>query len=742
MSNEYSLKRTISLPGAISVGVGGIVGGGILALAGTAFAVTGPSAIIAFALNGVIAMLTALTFAEISSTFPESGGPYLFSKKVFSIQSAFIVGWIVLFAAIVASVLYAIGIGSFSVVVLNQLWISLIGEPPGFLTSSWMKAIIGILATVFYTLSFMRSKGGSEHWSNIIKVICFSILIAGGLWALTGISAQRIGEALTPFFTGDAKGFFKAMGFTFVAFHGFELISFIGGEVKNPEKNLPRSMIISLLIAILIYIPVLFLITVVGVTETETVSQLGREYPETIIAVGAERYLGVFGFWLVIIAAIFSMLSALSANLLGSSRMAFSMSRDRTLPKTLSVIIKSTNIPLYAILVTSAVVVFLIIIIPDVANAGAAASLIFLVTFALTNFIGILVRKRIDESRIPFKVPFFPYLHITAVVTSLSLAIFEGIAVPVAGLITLSWLVLGAFLYVVLFSRRARIFDALSESLDPQLVKLRGRSQRVLVPIANPTNAASMVRLASSLVPEIYGRVLLLSVVTPVSEWKKGESPAQLVNSQKVLKEALTASFAEGLFPEALTTVAVDVWEEIERVAKQYHCTSLLVGLTNLSESVEGKNLERLINSVNCDVVVLRVPTGWNFSKIRKVLVPVGGKGMHGELLARLLGSLYRTANPEVDFIKVVPEETSWAEREKARNELFGFAQDQVLGSNYKIRVIENNDPGEEIISQSINYDLLILGLQRTGKRSAFGDLAIKVARKTSTPLILISHNY
>lgn len=102
MINEYSLKRTISLPGAISVGVGGIVGGGILALAGTAFAVTGPSAIIAFALNGVIAMLTALTFAEISSTFPESGGPYLFSKKVFSIQSAFIVGWIVLFAAIVA----------------------------------------------------------------------------------------------------------------------------------------------------------------------------------------------------------------------------------------------------------------------------------------------------------------------------------------------------------------------------------------------------------------------------------------------------------------------------------------------------------------------------------------------------------------------------------------------------------------------------------------------------------------
>ena len=98
---------TLGLLGATGVGVGAIVGGGILALAGTAFATTGPSAVVAFTLNGLIALLTALTFAEMATSFPESGGTYTFAKKVLSVEAAFLVGWVVWFASIVAAVLYA-----------------------------------------------------------------------------------------------------------------------------------------------------------------------------------------------------------------------------------------------------------------------------------------------------------------------------------------------------------------------------------------------------------------------------------------------------------------------------------------------------------------------------------------------------------------------------------------------------------------------------------------------------------
>ena len=103
----------MGLFGATVLGVGAIVGGGILALAGTAFSVAGPSAMVSFALNGGIALLTAASFARLARRFPESGGTYTYARNVFSIELAFVVGWVVWFASIVAGVLYALGFAAF-----------------------------------------------------------------------------------------------------------------------------------------------------------------------------------------------------------------------------------------------------------------------------------------------------------------------------------------------------------------------------------------------------------------------------------------------------------------------------------------------------------------------------------------------------------------------------------------------------------------------------------------------------
>lgn len=115
MQEGSAQERPLGLFGATGVGVGAIVGGGILALAGVAYAATGPGAVVAFALNGVIAFLTALSYAEMSSAFPESGGTYTFAKKVLSVPAAFAVGWVVWFASILAGLLYALGFASYAV---------------------------------------------------------------------------------------------------------------------------------------------------------------------------------------------------------------------------------------------------------------------------------------------------------------------------------------------------------------------------------------------------------------------------------------------------------------------------------------------------------------------------------------------------------------------------------------------------------------------------------------------------
>jgi nucleotide-binding universal stress UspA family protein len=365
--------------------------------------------------------------------------------------------------------------------------------------------------------------------------------------------------------------------------------------------------------------------------------------------------------------------------------------------------------------------------------------LIFLVSFAVAHWISILSRLRSNPDDLPFKTPFFPLVPVLGILSCVGLAVYQGIKVPLAGVITIVWLGLGGIFYYILFARRARVVDASAEGYDPRLVSLRGRSPLVLVPIVNPSHAVPMVAVANALAPPITGRVLLLSVVRTPEDWDPEEHPEKLNNAQRVLKESLSASFAMGLKPEALTTVASEPWDEIIRVARTYSCESLLLGLTNLNEKSEEK-IEYVMNRVDSDVVVLRTTHMWRLSEVKKILVPVRGAGAQDELLARLLGSICRAANPEVTFLKILPEDATWQQTDKARKALFYIAEDQVPHGQFKVVVVKNNNTSEEIISHAEDSDLMIVGLQRFGRRrKEFGKIPLYLAQETDCPLLLIS---
>ncbi|MCK5391720.1 MAG: amino acid permease [Deltaproteobacteria bacterium] len=736
---EINQNRTMGLWGAVGLGVAAIVGGGILVLAGVAFEVTGPSAVLAFGLNGALALLTALSFAEMSAAFPESGGTYIFSKKVLSIRAAFGVGWIIWFASIVAAVLYALGAGFFVAKAIKNIWHLYSGTNLDWITAELTTTVIAIIATLIYTKSLFKKQSSGGAWINIGKIAVFLVLIIGGAWYISKESIINLQDDFSPLFTGGGLGLLQAMGYTFIAYHGFDLISAVGGEIKDPEKNIPKAMFISLIVAIVIYVLFMLVITVAAVGPGESISEAGAAQPESIALFAAEVYMGKFGFWLVIVAGILSMLSALYANLLGASHIAFSMARDRTLPRELGQIDKDWGTPVKAVIVTAAVLVLTIIIIPDVAVAGAAASLIFLISFAIAHWISILSRLRSKPEDLPFKTPFFPLVPVLGILTCVSLAVFQGIKVPLAGVITLVWLGLGGILYYILFGRRARVVDASAEGYDPRLVSLRGRSPLVLVPIVNPSHAAPMVAVASALAPPITGRVLLLSVVRTPQDWDPETHPEKLNNAQRVLKEALSASFGLGLKPEALTTVASEPWDEIIRVSHAYSCESLLLGLTNLNEKSE-ERIEYVMNHVDSDVVVLRTTHMWRLAEVKNILVPVRGSGAQDELLARLLGSICRATNSEVTYLKVLPEDATWQKTDKARKALFQIAEDQVPHGQFKVMVVKNNNVSEEIISHAENSDLMIVGLQRFSRRQKeFGKLPLYIAQETNCPLLMIS---
>lgn len=732
------LSRSMGLVDTTGIGVGAIVGGGILALAGVAFSSTGPSALVAFAVNGVIALLTALSYAEMAAAFPESGGTYTFSKKVLSAPAAFMVGWVVWFASVVASVLYALGFASFAAVALQRILQSIQPSFSFSLTSRGMIVLLAAAATIGYGGALIRASGGGGRWATWGKLVVFLVIIFTGFIAIMRHPIHELGNNLQPFFTSGTTGLFKAMGFTFIALQGFDIIAAVSGEVKSPEKNIPRGMLLSLGISLTVYLPLLLVVTTVGVPAGQDIVRMSLAHPDTVIAVAVRNFLGPFGYWLVMAGAILAMLSALRANLMAASRIAMSMAADRTLPRVFGRISNSRQTPVPAIVLTLSMVVGILLIIPGTAAAGAAASLVFLVSFALTHWTAVLARMRVG-GRMPFLAPWFPFVPIVGGFSCAGLAVFQGTQVPSAGIVCAAWLGLGLILYLVFFARRARIVDISSAALNPELIRLRGHSPLVLVPIANPANADFMVTLATAMAPPTIGRVLLLSVVNPPVGWEPGASPPQLENAQAVLKDALTASFVSGLAPEALITVAPDAWKEIIRVARTYRCESLLIGLSDLTHKPATKDLERLMSHVDADVVVLRAKIGWDRSMAKRVLVPLGGRGGQDLLRARLIGSLHHMGIDDITFLLILPENTSEETLMQSHTWLRRLAEDE-QATGARTLVIRSNRPAEEIVRRAAETDLLILGLQRKGRRrKVFGDMVLEIARNTSCGLILVN---
>lgn len=730
--------RHIGLFGAIGIGVGAIVGGGILALAGAAFAATGPSAVIAFALNGVIAVITALSFAEVSSKFPQSGGTYTFAKKVLAVESAFTVGWIVWFASIVAAVLYGIGFGQFTAVVIHDVWAAQAGSAPEWITDRWTVAGLAVASVAFYTTMLMLKSGGGGMLINVTKVAVFALLIASGLWASTRHSPAQLGEGLSPFLAEGGAGLLQAMGFTFIALQGFDLIAAVAGEIKEPAKTIPRAMLASLGIALLIYIPLLLIIAMVGFADEDNLIAVARENPETIVALAAQNYMGSFGYWMVMVAGVLSMASALQANLFAASRVAQAMSRDRNLPRGMARIGGRARTPYISVLVTAAIVSVTIIAVPDVAAAGAASSLIFLITFALVHWITVLVRQRSSLRPPPFRTPWYPALPVFGGLACLGLALYQGVAVPSAGVITLVWICIGGLLFMFLFAQRARLADASITALDPEVVALRGHSPLVLVPIARPDSAQGLVAMANAIAPPGVGRVLLLSVVVVPEVWDPDEHTHPLENAQVVLKESLRASASTGVYPETLATVATEPWVEISRVAKSHRCETLLMGLSNIEDGTEGSPLEGLANNVDCDVVILRAPRGWTVNDATRILVPTGGRGGNNYLLARLLGSMSRSTKCDVNFIRIVPEDTNEIRHRAASRHLNRLAHD--LCDHYKSAdVVRSDDAIATVVEAAKDCDLLVLGVQRMGKgKKLFGKFVLDIARQVDCPIAVV----
>jgi hypothetical protein len=184
-------------------------------------------------------------------------------------------------------------------------------------------------------------------------------------------------------------------------------------------------------------------------------------------------------------------------------------------------------------------------------------------------------------------------------------------------------------------------------------------------------------------------------------------------------------------------TIAPQPWAEIERVARTHRCHSLLLGLSGDPEGPTGKELESLLNRVECDAVVMHVPAGFRFEKARRILVPVGGRGRHHEMRARLLGTLSRTGDREVTFLKIVGADATDEEVAEAERDLAAFAAEEVPTRPLS-KVVRSSNVASTVASEAASSDLVILGLQEVRGERRFGQLALRIVRESGAATILV----
>ena len=372
-------SEKIGLLEAISIGIGGMVGGGIFSVLGVAVSLAKGGTPVAFLIAGILAILTSYSYVKLSSAFPERGGTVKFINKGFG-ENTFsgALNNLLWLSYIIMLSLYASAFGSYA----PQLFKIFSDSSLNF--HFYASAII-IFATAinYYSISFV---GKVESFAVIVKlIILLSFVVLGG-FALVG--NENISQLSITNWENPIKLFAGGM-VIFVAYEGFELIANAATDIRNPEKNIPRAYYIAVGFVIILYI--LIAIITVGTLPFNEIST-AKDY---VLAEAAKPMLGKTGFVIITNTALISTFSAINASLLGGSRVNYEIAKDHELPKHFLREFWKKPVGL----MTTSILTLVLTNILQIESISIAGSLAFLIIFGIVNFVAFKISKDIKAGK-------------------------------------------------------------------------------------------------------------------------------------------------------------------------------------------------------------------------------------------------------------------------------------------------------------------------------------------------------
>lgn len=414
------------------MGIGGAICAGVFVTLGYAATLAGTALIIAMVLCGIINLFTMLSYAELGAALPSAGGEYTFAKASFGGFLSFATGWFEWISNMFYAAFAAVGFAY-----LISYIVPAINVP-----------LVAILIVAIFTAINIKGVKETGLTQTALVIVLLGLL---GVFIFWGLYTSQTAAPVAIEAPGGFLGVLKASAFIFVVYLGGEAIAVAQAEIKNPEKNIPRAILLTCFILIFIYTTIAFVIFKIVPPE----SLAGQSSP---LAYVAEQFMGPLGVGIITVAGVIAALSSVNTSTMAHSRVAYALARDGYFPKSFFSLHGRFSTPFIAVLIGS-------IFTAAFAATGIvnfvtyATDFGFIIGFVFVNLSLIKLRRNKPNLYRPFKVPLYPLTPILGIVTSILLLFFLD---PGTLLIGLELFIFGIIAYYIRMVGYYRIYHALS----------------------------------------------------------------------------------------------------------------------------------------------------------------------------------------------------------------------------------------------------------------------------------------
>jgi len=454
VSQELTFKRNIGLFMAVMIGIGAMMGPGVFALPGELAKMVGPLGILVYLVMGCVTVFTALNYGELGAAIPLAGGGYSFTSRTLPPPIAFFTGWFFWIGNTLACAMYAV---IFALAVRAYFW-------PG-------ASIAGVAVATTLVFGLVNFRGMSESIKviTVMNLIELVVLVGFAILGAFHVDAANL-EPMAPMGLGP---FVPSMALIYVSYVGFELITVAAEEIKTPGKTIPRAILITLGVGVVIYVGVVWVM--MGAIHYEELAD-----SDVPFIFAADRLFGGWGRWAAVLATIMASLSAFSVTLGASARVLYALGRDGHFPKFFATLHRRFRTPHVSLLVCSLIVVAfassgIVKFVASVSDFG------YLMGLGIVNYAVIALHRRMPNLRRPFKVAFYPWIPIIGVVSCwVFVPALEARSFALGGALTL----VGAALYLVRPANRARLGKVpgtVSRMITRLFAKRRKRVQVLII---------------------------------------------------------------------------------------------------------------------------------------------------------------------------------------------------------------------------------------------------------------------